>query len=134
MCFHRNYRIYYSKRRSLKIVQNWHFLPSNSAALDDCDDLKPILLTAKVPLGVVAELSVRYDTYFTTDPHWDSDSIMVLQVYSREMATELIKKGSRIVVKKWHSTPRFLTLGFSFSGIFFIENKKILAIMRVVYS
>lgn len=100
MCFHRNYRIYYSKRRSLKIVQNWHFLPLNSAALDDCDEPKPILLTAKVPLGVVAELSNRYGTYFTTDPHWDSDSITVLQVYSREMAAELIKRGSRVVVKK----------------------------------
>ena len=133
MC-HRNYKIYYSKRRSLKVAMNWHFLPSNCALLDDCDDPKPILLTVKVPLGVVAELSNKYETFYTPDPHWDFDSITVLQVYSREMATELIKKGSRIVVKKWHSTPRFLTLGFSFSGIFFIENKKILAIMRVVYS
>ena len=100
MCLYRNYRIYCSKRRSLKVVKNWHFLPLNCAALDDCDEPKPILLTAKVTLGVVAELSNQYGAYFTTDPHFDSDSITVLQVYSREMATELIKRGSRVVVRK----------------------------------
>ena len=101
MCFKRNYRIYYSKRKSLKIVRGWRFLPSNCLPLDDCSDAKPILLTVKTPLSIVVELSNKYGTYFSTDISiLDSSTDVLLQVYSKDMAEELIKRGSRVVVLK----------------------------------
>ena len=101
MCFKRNYRIYYSKRKSLKIVRGWRFLPSDCSLLDDCNDAKPILLTVKIPLSIVVELSSKYGTYFSTNISiLDSSTDVLLQVYSKDMAEELIKRGSRVVVLK----------------------------------
>lgn len=130
MCFHRNYRVYYSKRRSLKVVSDWRFIPSNCSSLDDCDDARPILLTVKTPLSIVVELANKYGAYFTTNAHvLNPDSDVVLQVYSKEMAVELIKRGSRVVVLKW----TFYLVGHSLLCSFFIENKIILVILMVLY-
>ena len=101
MCFKRKYRIYYSKRRSLKIVRGWRFLPPNCSSLDDCSNAKPILLTVKTPLSIVVELASKYGAYFSTDISiLDSSTDVLLQVYSKEMAEELVKRGSRVVVLK----------------------------------
>ena len=101
MCFRRGYKVYHSKRKSLRVVSDWRFIPSNCSSLDDCDDARPILLTVKTPLSIVVELSNKYGAYFTTNAlGLDLDSDVVLQVYSKEMAVELIKRGSRVVVLK----------------------------------
>ena len=101
MCFSRSYRIYYSKRKSLKIIRNWHNLPSNHSPLDDCDNAKPILLTVKVPLSIVVELSSKYGAFTTDNTIFDSDSEIALKVYSKEMARELVERGSRVIVRKF---------------------------------
>ena len=87
-------------RKSLKIVRLWKFIPSNSSA-NNYDAAMPILLTINTPLSVVVELANKYGAYFTTNTTTlDPDSDVVLEIYSREMAVELIKRGSRVIVKK----------------------------------
>ena len=101
MCFHRNYKIYYSKRRSLKIVRKWHFLPHKDPPSDGSNGVEPVLLTVKAPLSVVVELAAMYGAYITTDTTvLDSESDIVLKVFSQGMAEELIKRGSRVIMKK----------------------------------
>lgn len=96
MCFHRNYKIYYSKRKSLRAVQNWHLLGS-----DKYHRAQPILLTVNVPLSIVVELANRYGAYFTTNTTiLDPDSGVILELYSKDMAEELVKRGSKVVVVK----------------------------------
>lgn len=102
MCLKRKYKIYRSKRRSLKIVRTWHAFPCNSAPLDDCDDLKPILLTIKVPLSIAQMLAVTHDTCLVLNTiEGNFHDISVLKVFSRDMAEDLIRNhNSRVVVLK----------------------------------
>jgi hypothetical protein len=102
MCLKRKYKIYHSKRRSLKIVSTWHAFPSYSDPLDDYSKTKPVLLTIKVPLSIAQMLAVKYDTCLTLNTiEGNLHNISVLEVYSRDMAEDLIQNyNSRVVVRK----------------------------------
>lgn len=102
MCFKRKYKIYHSKRRSLKIL-NSCTLPPHIVHLDDCGNPKPVLLTIRgIPPSVLYELAVVYDTRFELDTiEGYLSNISVVKVYSKDMAEDLIQnRKSRVIVQK----------------------------------
>ena len=100
MCFHKNYKIYYLKRRSLRIVERWRF--SSDCSLDDCTDSVPIFLTKKVPSSIVQALAVKYQSCIVFDTiEGYLDKISILKVYSKTLAKELVKNyKSRVIIRK----------------------------------
>ena len=101
MCI-KKYRIYHSKRKSLKIVSRWKISPRNSSDLDDYDNLNPILLTAKLPLSVAQELANSHGTFLILNSiEGFLHDVPVLVVYSKDMAMDLVQNyGSRVVVRR----------------------------------
>lgn len=120
MCIKRKYKIYRSKKKSLKYIRMWHVLPPYSSLLDDCDDPTPILLTVKLPLSVAQELAKHHGTALILDViEGYLDDFTVLKVYSKEMAEDLVQNyGCRVVIRKWFLHGHEIHVHFFNSDVF----------------
>ena len=101
MCINKKYRIYHSKRRSLKIVSRWR-ISSHSTVLYEYDNPNPILLTLGLPLSVAQELANSYGTCLIINSiEGFLHEVTVLVVYSKDMAMDLVQNyNSRVVVRR----------------------------------
>lgn len=91
MCFKRHYKIYHSKKRSLKRIM----------AREQVNLQNPIFLTINGCLfRDIIDLSQRYGTFIVTNATILPKGETALEVYSKDVAKELVNKGCRVIERR----------------------------------